>query len=44
MLDQFYPSWRSNMRASVARFLPDAAMADRIAADFQAAAAAATEQ
>jgi hypothetical protein len=39
MLYQFYPAWRQNFRASVDRYLPEAAMADRIAADFKAAAA-----
>lgn len=37
MLYQFYPAWRNNYRSSIARFLPDPAMADRIAADFKAA-------
>ncbi len=38
MLYQFYPAWRQNVRASVARYLPEP-MADRIAADFKSAAA-----
>ena len=37
-LSQFYPAWRANFDASVARFLPNPAMAQRIAADFEAAA------
>jgi hypothetical protein len=36
---QFYPTWRDQFRASVGRFLPETAMADRIAAAFKAAAA-----
>jgi adenylate cyclase len=39
MLHQFYPAWDGNIRASVARFLPEPAMAQRIAADFTAAVA-----
>jgi hypothetical protein len=38
MPSQFYPAWRQDFRANVARFRPDAAMADRIAADFEATA------
>jgi len=37
MLYQFYPGWRQSYRASIARFLPEPAMAERIAADFKAA-------
>lgn len=43
MLDQFYPAWRENPRASVARLMPDPAMAERIAADFEAAAATSSQ-
>jgi len=39
MLYQFYPAWQQNPGASIARFLPENAMAERIAADFKAAAA-----
>jgi tetratricopeptide (TPR) repeat protein len=39
MLYQFYPAWREHFRASIGRYLPEDAMADRIAADFKAAAA-----
>jgi len=39
MLSQFYPSWQKNIGAAVGRFLPVPAMAQRIAADFQAATA-----
>ena len=39
MLYQFYPAWQQNLRASIARFLPQGPMADRLAADFKAAAA-----
>jgi adenylate cyclase len=38
MLYQFYPAWRQDFRSSVGRYLPEP-MADRIAADFRAAAA-----
>ena len=34
-----YPAWRTNLRDSIHRFLPDAGMADRIASDFTAATA-----
>jgi tetratricopeptide (TPR) repeat protein len=39
MLYQFYPAWHDHFRASVGRYLPESAMADRVAADFKAAAA-----
>lgn len=39
MLYQFYAAWRDQFRASVGRFLPESALADRIAAAFKAAAA-----
>ena len=39
MLYQFYPAWRQNFRASIGRYLPESGMADRVAADFKAAAA-----
>jgi adenylate cyclase len=39
MLSQFYPAWRANIRANVARFLPDPDMAKRITTDFQTAVA-----
>jgi tetratricopeptide (TPR) repeat protein len=38
-----YPAWRSNLRASIRRFLPDAGMVDRIASDFTAATAELTQ-
>jgi adenylate cyclase len=39
MLSQFYPAWRANVRANVARFLPDADMANRVTDDFEGAIA-----
>jgi tetratricopeptide (TPR) repeat protein len=39
MLAQFYPAWHDNPRASLARLLPDRAMSDRIAGDFESAVA-----
>jgi len=34
-----YPAWRTNLRDSIHRFLPDAGMVDRITSDFKAATA-----
>ena len=39
MLYRRNPAWRENFRGNVALFLPDPAMADRLAADFNEAAA-----
>lgn len=39
MLYQFYPAWRDQFPAAISHYLPEKAMADRIAADFKAAAA-----
>ncbi len=39
MLYQFYPAWRDQFPAAISRYLPEKAMADRVAADFKAAAA-----
>jgi len=38
-----YPAWRTNLRDSMHRFLPDAGMVDRIASDFTAATADLTQ-
>ena len=43
MLTQFYPAWRNNPAASVARFIPDRAVADRLAADFESAVTASAQ-
>jgi predicted Zn-dependent protease len=40
MLSQFYPAWHDDPRTSLARLLPDHAMVERIAADFENAMAA----